>query len=74
MWPGPKILNAARIQQRGSMSSDDGIPCLHIPDSDNDELAGRVGLALVGKFSHSIPAPHLIRKTLSNFELKGTLN
>ncbi|XP_042029955.1 uncharacterized protein LOC121776865 [Salvia splendens] len=70
----PFILDPNKVKQRGTTSQEDGIPCLNIPDTDNTELAGRMGLALIGKFSHSIPAPHLIRKALSNFKLKGTLN
>ncbi|XP_042029907.1 uncharacterized protein LOC121776810 [Salvia splendens] len=70
----PFILDPNKVKQRGTTTRKDGIPCLNIPDTDNTELAGRMGLALIGKFSHSIPAPHLSRKALSNFKLKGTLS
>ncbi|XP_042023078.1 uncharacterized protein LOC121770412 [Salvia splendens] len=70
----PYILDPNKVKQRGTASQEDGIPCLHLQNIDNNELANRMGLSLIGKFSHSIPAPHLIRKALSNFKLKGTLN
>ncbi|XP_042005686.1 uncharacterized protein LOC121754383 [Salvia splendens] len=70
----PFILDPDNVKQRGTTTQHDGIPCLDIPDTDNNELAGRMGLALIEKFSHSIPTPHSIRKALTNFKLKGTLN
>ncbi|KAH6776517.1 hypothetical protein C2S52_014078 [Perilla frutescens var. hirtella] len=70
---GPVIFNHAAIRDIGSVEVRDGMPVVNFNKHDNDFLADRMGLTLVGKFSHVIPTSAHIDKALRNLQLSGSL-
>ncbi|KAL1533961.1 peroxidase [Salvia divinorum] len=71
---GPILLDHARAQKRGEVHLVEGKPCLFFSADESSDLAGRIGPAIVGKFSHSIPTAHQIQKALGNLKLVGTMS
>ncbi|KAH6767718.1 hypothetical protein C2S52_018701 [Perilla frutescens var. hirtella] len=68
---GPIMFNSSTIKDIGPIEVRDGTPVLLFNSNDHDFLAGRMGLALVGKFSHAIPSPANIEKALRNIQISG---
>ncbi|KAL1555390.1 peroxidase [Salvia divinorum] len=71
---GPILLDHARAQKRGEVRMIEGKPCLFFSTDESTDLAGRIGPAIIGKFSHSIPTAHQIQKALGNLKLVGTMS
>ncbi|KAL1537880.1 peroxidase [Salvia divinorum] len=71
---GPILLDHARAEKRGEVRMIEGTPCLFFSTDESTDLAGRLGPAIVGKFSHSIPTAHQIQKALGNLKLVGTMS
>ncbi|KAL1531388.1 peroxidase [Salvia divinorum] len=71
---GPVLLDHVRAQKRGEVRIVEGKPCLFFSTDESTDLAGRIGPAIVGKFSHSIPTAHQIQKALGNLKLVGTMS
>ncbi|KAH6781694.1 hypothetical protein C2S51_006987 [Perilla frutescens var. frutescens] len=70
---GPVMFNASTIKDIGSLEVRDGMPVLSFNRNDHEFLAGRMGLTLVGKFSHAIPSPANIEKVIRNIQITGNL-
>lgn len=70
---GPISFNPRKFVPLGTHGIREGTPVISFSISDTDALTGRIGLALVGKFSHSIPSSHNINKALGNIAIRGTL-
>lgn len=70
---GPIPFDKSRVRVIGSSGVTNGKPSLKFLADESTALAGKVGLALVGKFSHTIPSPHIIDKALGNINLVGAL-
>ncbi|KAH6782217.1 hypothetical protein C2S51_007510 [Perilla frutescens var. frutescens] len=66
---GPAMFNTSTIKDVRSLEVHDGMPVLSFNHNDHEFLAGRMGLALVGKFSHAIPSPANIKKALRNIQI-----
>ncbi|KAL1545214.1 hypothetical protein AAHA92_21962 [Salvia divinorum] len=71
---GPIILDHERFDKRGEVRFIEGKPCLFFSADESSDLAGRLGPAIVGKFSHSIPTAHQIQKALGNLKLVGSMS
>ena len=65
---GPQVFVPEKIQNIGFASLSNGIPAIYFSGSEIQKLADNVGHAIVGKFSHSIPASHQIQKALDNIK------
>ncbi|XP_042012187.1 uncharacterized protein LOC121760613 [Salvia splendens] len=52
----------------GYATTSNGLPAIYFSSSETQKLATRLGHAIVGKFSHSIPASHQIQKALDNIK------
>ncbi|KAH6776562.1 hypothetical protein C2S52_014123 [Perilla frutescens var. hirtella] len=71
---GVVMFNVSTIKDIGSVEVRDGTLVLSFNRNDHDFLVGRMGLALVGKFSHAIPSPAHIDKALRNIKVTGSLS
>ncbi|KAL1551886.1 hypothetical protein AAHA92_19674 [Salvia divinorum] len=71
---GPILLNHKRAEKCGEVRLVEGKPCLFFSADESSDLAGRLGPAIVGKFSHSIPTVPQIQKALGNLKLVGTMS
>lgn len=71
---GPVAFDLSKMTPLGSVDKSKGTPVIHFSNSDVDLLAGRMGLALVGKFSHAILSTTMIDKSLSGMGFLGDMN
>lgn len=71
---GPIAFDRSRIREIGTVGVKEGKPLLTFSAADTAMLAEQLGLALVGKFSHSIPAPNRIQNALGKINLTGKLS
>ena len=65
---GPQVFVPEKIQNIGYASLSNGIPSIYFSGAEIQKLADNVGYAIVGKFSHSIPASFQIQKALDNIK------
>ncbi|XP_042065547.1 uncharacterized protein LOC121809061 [Salvia splendens] len=63
---GPLPFEPSKIKSMGFASSSNDIPSIYFSGSETKQLADNLGYAIVGKFSHSIPATYQIQKSLDN--------
>ncbi|XP_042044112.1 uncharacterized protein LOC121789818 [Salvia splendens] len=64
----PQVFVPENIQNIGFASTANGIPSIYFSGSEIQRLASSLGHAIVGKFSHSIPASYQIQKALDNIK------
>lgn len=66
---GPQPFEPEKIDNIGFASLNDGIPSIYLSRAETKKIADSMEHAIVGKFSHSIPASHQIQKALDNIKL-----
>ncbi|XP_042038352.1 uncharacterized protein LOC121784256 [Salvia splendens] len=65
---GPQAFVPENIQSMGYATTSNKIPAIYFSGAEIQKLATSLGHAIVGKFSHSIPASHQIQKALDNIK------
>ncbi|XP_042038356.1 uncharacterized protein LOC121784258 [Salvia splendens] len=64
----PHVFEPNKIKNISFASVNNGVPAIYFSGVDTRQLAENMGNAVVGKFSHSIPASHQIQKALDNIK------
>lgn len=67
---GPQVFDPEKISDIGYATLSNGISALYFSAAETKKLEDNMGLAIVGKFSHSIPATYQIQKALTNIKFK----
>ncbi|XP_042056295.1 uncharacterized protein LOC121800869 [Salvia splendens] len=65
---GPQVFIPEKIQNIGYATTSNSIPAIYFSGAETQKLATSLGHAIVGKFSHSIPASYQIQKALDNIK------
>lgn len=67
----PVMFEPDKIKRIGVVGERSGLPAIYFSGSDNTYLAEKLGHAVVGKFSHSIPSSQQIQKALQGLKFWG---